>query len=123
MPSHHRFRCDQHRRPFPAGPDSSQNNPEQLMRGRQSGTGSSVVQGKQLLSERQVFQQEILAGAEQAGQPANKVTKHENIARILSPCRISASLQVVHLTKAKGLDDTQESLSAPTWRSAGTSHT
>ena len=46
------------------------------MRGRQSGTGSSAVQGKQLLSERQVFQQEILAGAQQAGQPANKVTKH-----------------------------------------------
>src|SRR5215470_12253257 len=43
MPSHNRFRCDQHERLLPAGPQSSQNNPEQLMRGRQSATRSLDV--------------------------------------------------------------------------------
>jgi hypothetical protein len=107
MPSHNRFRRDEHKRPFPAAPQFSQNNPEQLMRGRQSETGSSAVQSKQLLSERQVFEKEILAGAEQANHPADKVPKRGNHSEILSPCRISVSLQVVHFTKAKGFDEAQ----------------
>jgi hypothetical protein len=107
MPSHHRSRRDQHKRPFPAGPEFSQNNPEQLMRGRQLETGSSAVQSKQLLSERQVFEKEILAGAEQANHPADEVPKRGDHSVILSPCRISVSLQVVHFPKAKGFDEAQ----------------
>ena len=78
------------------------------MRGRQSGTGSSAVHGKQLLSERQVFQQEILAGAQQAGQPANKGTKHgDHSENLIAMSDLRLFLQVVHLTKAKGFDDAQ----------------
>jgi len=87
MPSHNRLRRDEHKRSFPAGPEFSQNNPEQLMCGRQSETGSSAVQSKQLLSERQVLEKEILAGAEQANHPADEVPKRGDHSEILSLCR------------------------------------
>ena len=44
MPSHNRLRCDQHERLLPTGPESPQNNPEQLVHGRQSRTRSLGVQ-------------------------------------------------------------------------------
>lgn len=57
------------------------------MRSRQSVTRSSAVQSKQLLSERQVFEKEILAGAEQANHPTDEVPKRgdhsENLIAIL----------------------------------------
>ena len=51
---------------------------------------SSAVQSKQLLSQRQVFEKEILAGAEQVNHPADEVPKRGDHSEILSPCRISA---------------------------------
>jgi hypothetical protein len=75
------------------------------MRGRQSETGSSAVQSKQLLSERQVFEKEILAGAEQANHPADDVLKRGD--DLIAMPDLSLSLQVVHFTKAKGFDEAQ----------------
>jgi hypothetical protein len=71
MPSHHRLRGNQHERLLPTGPNSSQRSPEQLVRGCQSAARSFVVQGEQLLTERQVFEKEILTGTENANHPTD----------------------------------------------------
>jgi hypothetical protein len=107
MPSHNRLRCDQHERLLPAGPESPQNNPEQLVHGRQSRTRSLGVQSQQLLTEREVFEKEILTGAERANHPANEVPERAEHNEILSQCRITPSLQVIHLTSAGGFDEAQ----------------
>src|SRR5215471_102321 len=44
MPRHHGSRGHQHERLFPAGPDTSQGNPEELMHGRQSLTRTFRIQ-------------------------------------------------------------------------------
>jgi hypothetical protein len=64
MPSYHRLRCNQHERLFPAGPQSSQDDPERFVQCSDSVARSFGVQGEQLLTERQVFQKEKLTGAE-----------------------------------------------------------
>jgi len=92
MPSHNRFGCDQHERLLPAGPESSQNNPEQLVCGRQSTTRSLGVQSEQLLTERQVFEKEILSGAEHASYPADEVPERADHNENPIAFRISPSL-------------------------------
>src|SRR5437870_636791 len=63
MPVHDGSRSDQDEGPGPPGPQRSQRNPEQLVQGSQSIARSLCVQSHQLLTESQVFEGEVLAGA------------------------------------------------------------
>src|SRR6202030_4567654 len=60
MPVHDGSRSDQDERLAPPGPASSQRNPEQLVQGSQSMARPLHVQSQQLLTERQVFKDEVL---------------------------------------------------------------
>src|SRR5438034_1085537 len=73
MPIDDRSRRHEDKRSFPSRPDSSQGNPEQFVYRRQAATRSFGVKHQQLLTESQVFKDEILAGAENANDPADQV--------------------------------------------------
>jgi hypothetical protein len=60
MPVHDRSRSDQNERFPPPGPERSQRNPEQLVQVSQSTARSLRVQSQQLLTESQVFEDEVL---------------------------------------------------------------
>src|SRR6266436_8912966 len=62
MPTHHGSRSDQDERLRPPGPERSQCDPKQLVQGSQSTARSFGVQGQQLLTESEVFEDEILPG-------------------------------------------------------------
>src|SRR5205807_2708645 len=62
MPVHDGSRSDQDERLPPPGPASSQRHPEQLVQGSPSMARPLHVQSQQLLTERQVFKDEVLPG-------------------------------------------------------------
>ena len=73
MPVDDGSRSDQDERLPPPGPERSQRNPKQLLQGSQSPAGSLRVQSQQLLTESQVFKDEVLAGTESADCPAEEM--------------------------------------------------
>src|ERR1700738_4455946 len=78
MPPHDGSTSDQDERLCPPGPERSQRDPEQLVQGSQSTPRSFGVQSQQLLTERQVFEDEVLPGTESADHPAEeKPKRHE----------------------------------------------
>jgi hypothetical protein len=84
MPVHDGSRSDQDERLPPPGPDRSERNPEQLVQGSQSTARSLGVQSQQLLMKSQVFEDEVLAGAESAEHPAEKMSKPNDHGRNLT---------------------------------------
>ena len=73
MPAHDGSRSDQDERLRPSGPERFQRDPEQLVQGGQSTARSFGVQGQQLLTESQVFEQKVFPGTESADHPAEKM--------------------------------------------------
>ena len=69
MPADDRSWCDEHEWPSPAGPGFPQQDPEQLLRSGELVARSLSMQGKQLLTKGEVFENEILAGTKSAKQP------------------------------------------------------
>ena len=78
MPVHDGSRSDQDERLPPPGPERSQRNPKQLLQGSHSPAGSLRVQSQQLLTESQVFKDEVLAGAENAHHPAEEISERSD---------------------------------------------
>src|SRR5262249_21246098 len=76
LPSYHRPRCNQDERLFPAGPEPSQDDPERFVPCSDAVARSFAVPGEPLLTERQVFQEQFLAGTEDANDPADEVPEH-----------------------------------------------
>ena len=110
MPSNHRLRCNQDERLFPAGPQCSQDDPERFVQCSDSVARSLGVQGEQLLTERQVFQKQFLAGPEDANDPADEVPEHgDHRAKSYRKDQSHSSLQVDHSTRAQGFDEAQVS--------------
>jgi len=81
MPVHDSSRSDQHERLPPPGPKRSQDNPEQLLQGRQSMMRLLRLQSQQLLMESQIFKDEVLAGAESADHPAEEMPERRDHSR------------------------------------------
>jgi hypothetical protein len=71
-------RSDQDERLLPPGPESSQRNPEQLVHGIQSTARPLCVQGQQLLTESQVFEDEVLPGTETADHPPKEMPERHD---------------------------------------------
>ena len=69
MPVDDRSWCDENEWPSPSGPAVPQQHPEQLLRSSKSAARSLRMQGKQLLTKGEVFENEILAGTKGANQP------------------------------------------------------
>jgi hypothetical protein len=78
MPVHDGSRSDQDERLGPSGPKRSQRNPKQLLQGSQPPAGSLRVQSQQLLTESQIFKDEVLAGAESAHHPAKEISERSD---------------------------------------------
>jgi len=75
MPADHGSRCNQNERLFPPEPLLPQHNPEQLMQGGQSTTRTFGVQSQQLLTESEIFQDEVLPGTKRTDNPSQKMSE------------------------------------------------
>jgi hypothetical protein len=108
MPVHDRSWSDQDERFCPSRPERSQRDPEQLMQDGQSTARSFGVQREQLLTESQVFEQEVFPGTESAGHPAEKMPEQydhgENRTGIV---RIELVRQVIHFLDVRRFGETQ----------------
>src|ERR1700731_2420916 len=90
MPVHDGSRSDQDERLPPLGPEHSQRNPEQLVQGGQSTARSLGVQSQQLLMKSQVFEDEVLAGAESADHPLEEMPERQDHSKnIIGKVRIN----------------------------------
>src|ERR1700751_2734047 len=78
MPVHDGSRSDQDQGLPPPGPERSQHNPEQLVKGSQSAARSLRGQSQQLLMESQVFKDQVLAGTASADHPAEKMSERQS---------------------------------------------
>ena len=105
------------RRLPPPGPEHSQGNPEQLVRGSQSTARSLRVQSQQLLMESQVLKDEVLMGAESAEQPAEEMSERHNHGKNLTETsRNSALCQVIHFAGVRRFGEAQRSENSPNSR-------
>jgi hypothetical protein len=78
MPVHDGSGSDQDERlPLP-GPERPQRNPKQFVQGSQSMARSLRVQSQQLLTESQVFEDEVLAGAKSADDPPEEMPERHD---------------------------------------------
>src|ERR1019366_9132623 len=78
MPADNRSRCYQDKRLFPSRPQPSQRNPEQLVRRSQSPPRTVGVEGEQLLTQSQVFKEEVPACAKGTAKPAEEMPEPYN---------------------------------------------
>jgi len=78
MPVHDGSRSNQDERLPPPRPERSQRNPEQLVQGSQSSARPLRVQSEQLPTESQVFEGEVLAGAQRADDPPEEMPERLN---------------------------------------------
>src|ERR1700674_2281320 len=78
MPVHDGSRSDQDEGLPPPGPAHSQRNPEQFVQGSQSTARSLRVQGQQLPTESQVFEDEVLPATERPDQPAEEMSERHD---------------------------------------------
>ena len=84
MPGDDRSGSNQDERLFPSSPGSSQYDPEQLLRGSESGARSLGVENEKLLTQSEVLQDEILARTEGTNNPSEHVPEPQNHDKNLS---------------------------------------
>src|SRR6516225_10205783 len=78
MPVHDGSRSNQDERLPPPRPERSQRKPEQLVQGSQSSARALRMQSEQLPTESQVFEDEVLAGAQRADDPPEEMQERHN---------------------------------------------
>jgi len=78
MPSDDRSRCHQNERLFPPRPRPSQRNQEQLLWGGEPSPRSFRLESEQLLTQGEIFKDEILSGTERTNNPAKQVPEPHN---------------------------------------------
>ena len=78
MPTHHRFWGHEQERFLPPRPQLAESDPEHLVDRAQSPPRSFGMESQQLLTQCQILQHEILAGAKRADKPSNEVPKQRN---------------------------------------------
>jgi hypothetical protein len=81
----------------------------------QSAARAFGVQSQQLLTESEIFKDQILSGTERTDNPSQEmpvdVTIAKIMARILSKHASSRFLQIIHSAGARGFDEGQHSIS------------
>jgi hypothetical protein len=75
MPAHDGSRSNQDKRLRPPRPERFQGDPEQLLQSCQPTARSFGVQSKQLLSESEIFEDEVLSGAESTDNPSEEMSE------------------------------------------------
>src|SRR5262249_23871953 len=108
MPVHDAAGSNQDQRLPPPRPERSQRHPEQLVQGSQSSARPLRVQSKQLPTESQVFEDEVLAGAKRADDPTEEIPEQrdhgKNITRT-SPIEPLAKLLILRLHNVLRMDN------------------
>jgi hypothetical protein len=76
MPTDNGFGLNNENRPLPARPDSAQERPEEFVRQRRPSPRSFPDHERKLLSQREVFEQEIATGTEKPSTTSNDNAKY-----------------------------------------------
>src|SRR5579862_1651735 len=78
MPAHHGSRSNQDERLRPPRPERSQRDPEQLVHRSQSTARSFGTQGRQLLTESQVFEDEVFPRTKSPDNPSEDIPERHD---------------------------------------------
>jgi hypothetical protein len=78
MPADNGSGRNQNERSFPSRPEPSQDNPEQLVQRSQSTARSFDVQRQNLLTESEIFKDEILSGTESTDNPSQEMSERHD---------------------------------------------
>src|ERR1700730_10247291 len=78
MPAHDGPWSNQHERLRPPRPERSQRDPEQLVHRSQSTARSFGMQGQQLLTESQVFDDEVFPRTKSRDNPSEDIPEHDH---------------------------------------------
>src|SRR5689334_9173810 len=112
MPANDGSGRNQNERSPPSGPESLQDNPEQLVQDGQSPARTVSVQRKKLLTQSEIFENEIPSGTECNDKPSQEMPERhdyaEIMARILSEDPASSSFQAVHSASTRSFDEGQD---------------
>jgi len=79
MPTHHGLRRNNNERLLPSGPEPESGDPKELVEETEFGFGMPALQHHELLPEREILQEQILAWAKAASQcsePKPKKAEH-----------------------------------------------
>jgi hypothetical protein len=106
------FGRDQDKGIFPSGPESLQDNPEQIVQGSQSTARPFGVQRQDLLAESEIFKDEVLSGTESADNPSQEMSERYDFGQKSWPESYrntphQARFQVIHSASARGFDEGQ----------------
>src|ERR1019366_1655575 len=107
MPANHGLRSNEDQRPFPARPNSSQNDPEQPVDRTQSRARSLCVQSQQLLPKGEVLQEEFFSGAKDGDDPAEQISKthkHQGIIAKSAPRRCACKSLILRTRRVLARD-------------------
>src|SRR6266436_934794 len=111
MPTDNRSRCNQNERLFPFIPKPSQHYPQQLVQRTESTARSCGMQSQQLLTQSQVFEDEIFSGTQRTDKPSQKLPERNendrNHGLNLIGTSASSSFQLIHSASARGFDEGQ----------------
>src|ERR1019366_4160950 len=113
MPANHGLRSNEDQRPFPARPNSSQNDPEQPVDRTQSRARSLCVQSQQLLPKGEVLQEEFFSGAKDGDDPAEQISKthkHQGIIAKSAPRRCACKSLILRTRGVLARDSASKSL-------------
>jgi hypothetical protein len=94
MPSDNGSGCDQDERPLPFCPEPSYDNPKQLVESSQSTAGPFGVQRWDLLTEGEIFKNEVLSRTQGTDNPSQEISERRHQAR-----------QGIHSANARGFDE------------------
>ena len=78
MPAHDGPRSNQDERLRPPRPERFQSDPEQLVQSCQSTARSFGVQSKQLLTESEIFKDQVFSGTESADNPSEEMSERRD---------------------------------------------
>jgi hypothetical protein len=81
MPANDGSGRNQNERSPPSGPESLQDNPEQLVQDGQSPARTVSVQRKKLLTQSEIFENEILSGTECNDKPSQEMPERHDYGR------------------------------------------
>src|ERR1017187_6924283 len=107
MPANHGLRSNEDQRPFPARPNSSQNDPEQPVDRTQSRARSLCVQSQQLLPKGEVLHEEFFSGAKDGDDPAEQISKthkHQGIIAKSAPRRCACKSLILRTRRVLARD-------------------
>ena len=108
MPPDHCLWCDDNERLFPAGPESSRQDPAELIESGEPWPRTSSLQRNELLTENEIFKKQATTSAEQAKERAtneSKDVRHPGVA--IAFYLWNATLYPIEITSGQSFGERQ----------------